>query len=93
MIHHLMKWIGKIQASYCGDNSKREKGIKLKMKELLDKQKSEIKRSMRYKNKKMLEIIKTIEENPKILESLNIERLKIIDDYYIYQINELKKKI
>ena len=48
---------------------------------------------MRYKNKKMLEIIKTIEENPKILESLNIERLKIINDYYIYQINELKKKI
>lgn len=93
MIHHLMKWIGKFQASYCGDNSKNKKGIKLKMKELLDKQKSEIKRSMRYKNKKMLEIIKTIEENPKILESLNIERLKIINDYYIYQINELKKKI
>ena len=93
MIHHLMKWIGKFQASYCGNNSKSEKGIKLKMKELLDKQKSEIKRSMRYKNKKMLEIIKTIEENPKILESLNIERLKIINDYYIYQINELKKKI
>lgn len=61
--------------------------------ELLSKQKSETKRSMKYKNKKMLEIIKTIEENPKVLESLSIERLKIINDYYIYKINELNKKI
>jgi hypothetical protein len=50
-------------------------------------------KKLKYKDKKMLEIIKTIEKNPEVLEKLNLERLKIINDYYIYQINEYKKRV
>lgn len=50
-------------------------------------------KKLKYKDKKMSEIIKTIEKNPEVLEKLNLERLKIINDYYIYQINEYKKRV
>lgn len=44
-------------------------------------------------NKKMQEIIKIIEENPAILEKLDEDKLKIIDNYYIEKIKECKKKL
>ena len=44
-------------------------------------------------DEKVYEIIKIIEKNPVLLKNLNVEQLKIIDDYYIKKIDECKKKL
>lgn len=44
-------------------------------------------------DKKMHEIISIIENNPSVLEKLDISRLKIIDNYYVEKIDECKKKL
>ena len=52
----------------------------------------EIIKKIDQKNK-MEEIINIIEMNPNVLEKLNIEKLKIIDNYYQEKINEYNIKI
>lgn len=42
---------------------------------------------------KMKEIIRIIEDNPSVLEKLDINRLKIIDNYYVEKIEKCKKKL
>ena len=49
--------------------------------------------SLNNKEKKMNEIIDVIEKNPDVLEKLSINRLKIIDNYYIEQIEKCKRKL
>lgn len=39
------------------------------------------------------EIFQIIEKDPKLLENLDLERLKIIDKYYKYKISECKKTL
>ena len=42
---------------------------------------------------KIEEIIKIVEENPEILDTLNISRLELIDSYYSEKIVEYKRKV
>ena len=48
---------------------------------------------MRDKTLIIEEIVKIIENNPNILENLDISKLEIIDSYYQQKIDECKKKI
>ena len=41
---------------------------------------------------KLEEIFQIIEKEPRVLEKLDIEKLKIIDKYYKYKVSECKKK-
>ena len=45
------------------------------------------------KKDKIGEIISIVEKEPKILDNLNIEKLKVIDNYYDKKIEEVNTKI
>ncbi len=45
------------------------------------------------KKYKLKEIIKMIEEHPELLDTLNIQKLEIINNYYKEEIELCKKKI
>lgn len=46
-----------------------------------------------FQQKKLKEIIEIIEKHPSTLQKLDIEKLEVIDNYYIEKIAEYKKKI
>lgn len=45
------------------------------------------------KNSKILEIIDIIEKEPKTLKKLSMDKLEVIDNYYVDRIFEIDKKI